>query len=140
MMAYTTQWGLPDCGSYEKNIYIDVFGDSYVFGNIHELSDARIMKIDDNMYFRYTGDRCISRSDYHFYKVWGGADKRLPLDEDLNVLRDLGHDTSSTYGVDPLLVDPEHDDFRLSENSPARKMGIVSLDVRQTGPQGRYAK
>ncbi|MCL2058540.1 MAG: right-handed parallel beta-helix repeat-containing protein [Oscillospiraceae bacterium] len=140
MMAYTTKWGMPGRGSFEKNIYIDIFGDSYVFGNIYELAEASTMIIDNNMYFRYTGDRCVPRSDHHFYKVWGRADRRLPLDEDLDVLRNIGHDTSSTYGVDPLLVDPANDDFRLSENSPARAMGIVSLDIRQTGPQGKYKR
>ena len=140
MMGYTINWGMPGHGSFEKNIYIDIFGDSYIFGNIYQIAEAGTMSIDKNMYFRYEGDRRVTRSDYHFYKVWGGADKKLPLNEDLNVLKDIGHDVSSTYGVDPLLVDPEHDDFRLSDDSPAHKLGILSLDIRQTGPQGKYKR
>jgi hypothetical protein len=36
---------------------------------------------------------------------------------------------------DPMFIDPEHDDFRLREGSPALSMNIESIDVSRTGPR-----
>ena len=37
----------------------------------------------------------------------------------------------------PGFVDPAHDDYRLTEQSPARALGIESVDVRGAGPRPR---
>lgn len=39
--------------------------------------------------------------------------------------------------VDPKFVDAVHDDYRLAEDSPARALGIESVDVRGVGPRPR---
>ncbi|MDC0584723.1 right-handed parallel beta-helix repeat-containing protein [Bacteroidales bacterium] len=47
-------------------------------------------------------------------------------------MRSLGHDKNSAY-IDPLFEDWENGDFRLKPNSPALKMGIKSIDIREAG-------
>ncbi|WP_405603970.1 right-handed parallel beta-helix repeat-containing protein [Polaribacter sp. Asnod1-A03] len=39
----------------------------------------------------------------------------------------------NSKAIDPLFVDPENGDFRLKENSPALKMGIIPLDISKAG-------
>jgi hypothetical protein len=138
MLAFTIRWGEPDLGTFEKNIFIDVFGDSYVYSNYHELFDAFTMSIDHNVYYRYSGERRHEKAPCHVWKQWGKPDPRIPFAADLELLRSLGHDTNSAYDIDPMLVDAENDDFRLSENSPARAMGIKSIDVSKAGLQEGY--
>ena len=36
--------------------------------------------------------------------------------------------------ADPLFVDPEHDDYRLKEDSPALKLGFQPLPIDEMGP------
>lgn len=45
-----------------------------------------------------------------------------------------GKDTHSVY-ADPQFVDPDHYDFRLSANSPARQMGFKDIDMSEVGPR-----
>jgi hypothetical protein len=57
----------------------------------------------------------------------------------------VGHDTFADWqalgldrhslNVDPLFVDPEHDDFRLQESSPAYTLGFEPIDLSQVGPR-----
>jgi hypothetical protein len=37
--------------------------------------------------------------------------------------------------ADPRFVDAAHDDYRLADDSPARALGIESVDVRGVGPR-----
>jgi hypothetical protein len=46
--------------------------------------------------------------------------------------RKFGFGKNSRY-ADPLFVDLENGDFRLKPESPALKMGIKSIDVREAG-------
>ena len=46
-----------------------------------------------------------------------------------------GHDVHSIVGKDPLFVDPSARDFRLQPGSPARTLGIHSIDTSTVGPQ-----
>jgi hypothetical protein len=54
--------------------------------------------------------------------------KEIPL----KGLRSQGHEKNGLY-ADPMFVDWENGDFRLKPESPARKMGIKSIDVREAG-------
>jgi hypothetical protein len=47
-------------------------------------------------------------------------------------LRGVGHETNGAY-TDPLFEDWQNGDFRLKSESPALKMGIRSIDVREAG-------
>ncbi|MFO1077598.1 MAG: right-handed parallel beta-helix repeat-containing protein [Planctomycetota bacterium] len=47
-----------------------------------------------------------------------------------------GMDAGSAI-VDPRFVDAAHDDYRLADDSPARALGIESVDVRGVGPRPR---
>lgn len=54
--------------------------------------------------------------------------------------RAIGHERNGCY-EDPCFEDWENGDFRLREDSPARRLGITSIDVRDAGiRQGWYAK
>ena len=41
----------------------------------------------------------------------------------------------SSVIADPLLVDPENDDFRLQPESPAFRLGFQAIDFSRIGPQ-----
>ena len=134
MLAFSIRWGEPDLGTFEKNIFVDVFGESYTYLNYDELGDAYTMSIDFNMYYRYSGSRRHDKQPHHTWKVWVGPED-ISFDADLRLLRSLGQDTNSSYDVDPMFVDADNDDFRLRAESPARDMGIRSIDISKTGPQ-----
>jgi hypothetical protein len=59
--------------------------------------------------------------------------------DDLEDRRREGIDGHSV-AADPLFMSPEEDDFRLSPESPAWKLGICPVDVRETGPSGQGQK
>lgn len=138
MLAFSIRWGEPDQGTFERNIFVDVFGDSCIYANYHDLGDAYTMSIDYNLYYRYPAGKRHDRSPCHLWKRWGKPDPRIPFDADLRLLRNLGQDTNSAYDIDPILMDADNDDFRLSENSPAHAMGILPIDITKTGPQEDY--
>jgi hypothetical protein len=37
--------------------------------------------------------------------------------------------------VDPLFVDPAHDDYRLKAGSPAKQFGFLETDIAAIGPR-----
>ena len=49
-----------------------------------------------------------------------------------------GRDNHSIY-ADPLFLNPEKNDFRLHENSPAFKLGFRPIDISQVGLAGAVA-
>lgn len=55
----------------------------------------------------------------------------------LAAARKLGLETRS-LAADPMLVDPDRGDFRLGEGSPARTLGIASLDAGAAGLEEPY--
>jgi len=59
--------------------------------------------------------------------------KEIPLVE----WQKMGFDTHSVF-VDPLFVDPQHDDYRLKPASPALKLGFQPIDTSQIGPRNRF--
>jgi hypothetical protein len=50
-----------------------------------------------------------------------------------------GQDQHSVI-ADPLFVDPEHRDFQLKEDSPARKLGFEPINISQIGPSTKALK
>ncbi len=63
---------------------------------------------------------------------------RFPGGGDLAAWQVSGHDAGSVV-ADPMFVDPAHDDFRLAEDSPARKLGFEAIDAALAGPRGPRA-
>lgn len=54
-------------------------------------------------------------------------------EEDFSVWQAKGFDTESIF-EDPMFVDPENDDYRLKEGSPAFKLGFEPLPIEKMGP------
>ena len=84
-------------------------------------------------------DRVIGQSDYNLlFTVAGGEHtivvdgKPIPLAE----WQKMGYDVHSVI-ADPMFVDPEHDDYRLKQESPALKLGFQPIDVSQVGIRKR---
>jgi len=80
----------------------------------------------------WSGDRYAL--DYNLYWNAKGEPVRfgeMPLEE----WQKKGQDSHSLI-ADPLFVNPEKDDFRLSPGSPAMKVGFQPFDTRQIGRTG----
>jgi hypothetical protein len=75
----------------------------------------------------------IGASDHNlFYRADGNYAQQL------DAWRDLGYDASSLQGVDPLFVDPAHDDYTVPPDSPAvRELGFVPITTH-AGPPPAY--
>jgi hypothetical protein len=58
--------------------------------------------------------------------------EKSPAPQFLRDMRVKGVGLTDVFG-DPLFVDPAHDDYRLAPDSPALKMGIKSIDLRNAG-------
>jgi hypothetical protein len=108
----------------EKNIYFHPGVDQMFIGRGYGpdiWENLRLKKggsIDKNIYFNAKS-----------------PDKGAIMDK----MHSLGHDINSAY-VDPLFEDWENGDFRLKPNSPALKMGIKSIDVREAGLTDDFPK
>lgn len=76
-----------------------------------------------------------SEVDNNLYYNTGQENSTIPL----NGLRDEGHDMNGMY-ADPMFIDWENGDFRLKPESPALKMGIKSIDVREAGISDDFPK
>src|SRR5262249_49792258 len=77
--------------------------------------------------------------DLHFAfdgnDYWRGDGKEIRFgDSSFAEWQQRGMDKTSRI-VDPGFVDAAHDDWRLREDSPARALGIESVDVRGAGPR-----
>jgi parallel beta-helix repeat protein len=72
--------------------------------------------------------RALAQSDYNLIFNTPGA--QAYLDD----RRRVGAEMSSVI-ADPLLVDPENDDFRLQPESPAFRLGFQAIDFSRIGPQ-----
>ncbi len=94
-------------------------GDQAVFydqGKNRRLPDAWAKEADTDLNLYYcAGDPVLSRAV-------------------LKKARREGIDANS-IATDPLFVDPGKGDFRLTPKSPARKLGIVPIDVSEIGLQ-----
>jgi hypothetical protein len=112
MIRFGRFWGPFERSVLARNIFVSTRQakgkPSAVYWPLHELKDLSTSSIDDNV-----------------YHVAGSAEDRVEL-------RRFGHDTRS-IDDDPLFVDAARDDYRLQADSPARALGIVSVDVSRAG-------
>ena len=78
-------------------------------------------------------ERVIGESDYNLFFNAGGkyAISSGPITS-LEQWKKMGFDTNSLI-ADPMFVDPEHDDYRLSPESPAFTLGFQPIDVTKIG-------
>jgi len=79
---------------------------------------------------------------YHFDSnvYWCGDQKEIRFGEwSFAQWQSKGMDQTSRI-QNPKFVDAAHDDYRLAEDSPARALGIESVDVRNAGPRERPKK
>jgi hypothetical protein len=114
--------------------------------------DAQIVRSRDEPHRSFTFERNIVdyRTGELLSYVWSGGPDRITLDHnlywnaageaprfptgDLASWQKLGFDTQSLV-ADPRFVDPDHDDFDLKADSPARSLGFVPLDLKSVGPR-----
>jgi hypothetical protein len=127
--------------------------ENVVRNNIFALGrDAQIVRSRDEAHRSFTFERNIVyyRTGELLSYVWSGGTDRITLDHnlywkaggeapkfpsgDFASWQKLGFDTHSLI-ADPRFVDPEHDDFDLKPDSPARALGFVPLDLRSVGPR-----
>jgi len=92
--------------------------------SVHDYTERLIGESENNLFFN-------AATKYDLFDRDGklsGNNELLSLEE----WKKLGYDTNSLI-ADPLFVDPEHDDYRLSSESPALKLGFVPIDVTKIG-------
>lgn len=89
--------------------------------------DMKDNEFNENLIYNYNGPLRLwvcQDLGYDVYDRWF---------EDFSVWQAKGHDTDSIF-ADPMFVDPEHDDYRLKDNSPAYQFGFEPLPIDQMGP------
>jgi hypothetical protein len=127
--------------------------DNVVRNNIFALGrDAQIVRSRDEPHRSFTFERNIVyyRTGELLSYVWSGGTDRITLDHnlywnaggsppkfpagDLEAWQKLGFDRHSRV-ADPRFVDPDHDNFQLTADSPARDLGFQPLDLSTVGPR-----
>ncbi|MDP6491247.1 MAG: hypothetical protein QGG69_05725, partial [Kiritimatiellia bacterium] len=90
-------------------------------------ADAFVGQMDENLYHSTSGAYIcvIPVTSGETYDEWH---KRIPHDE----WRQRGFDWNSVI-ADPLFLDPANDDYRLSADSPALKLGFVPIELSHVG-------
>jgi hypothetical protein len=113
MLRFGRFWGPFQRSVLSRNVFVSSKGPATVYWPLRELRDL-----------------ATSTIDYNVYHEAGGLPSGAA--EDRKELARYGHDRHSIE-ADPLLVDPEHGDFRLKPESPALALGIASVDVSAAG-------
>jgi hypothetical protein len=132
--------------------------DNIVRNNIFALGrDAQIVRSRDEPHRSFTFERNIVyyRTGDLFSSVWSGGADHISLDHNLywnavgspprfpagsfRAWQALGFDKHSKID-DPRFVDPDHDDFHLKPDSPARSLGFQSIDFSSVGPRKMEAR
>lgn len=114
--------------------------------------DEQIVRSRDEPHLSFTFERNIVyfRTGELLSSIWSGGPDRIALDHNLywNVTgappkfpagsleawQSLGFDKHSVL-ADPQFVDPDHDNFQLKPESPARSLGFRPLDLSSVGPR-----
>ena len=124
-------WGFaPQMGDFANG---NIFCRNIVYG----------LQSDGQLYFlRDWPEKVIGQADHNLFFTPDAGDHTItvqPRDESegKTILsfaewKNLGFDTHSLI-TDPLFVDPEHGDYRLSSDSPAIELGFVPIDVSKIG-------
>lgn len=117
-----------DHHTYRRNIIYLTGPATCAFG-FQNWSDDRVAGSDHNLFFSQAGQvTMLGIPGEDTYANW-----RAILD---------GKFDQHSLVADPLFVDPDSGDFRLRPDSPARRLGIVSIDVSKCGlrPGHRFAR
>ena len=126
--------------------------ENIVRNNIFALGrDAQIVRSRDEPHRSFTFERNIVyyRTGDLFSSVWSGGTDHFTVDHNLywnaggspprfpaggfQAWQALGFDKHSKI-ADPRFVDPDHDDFHLKPDSPARSVGFQPIDFSSVGP------
>ena len=135
-----------------NNVLVDIKPDGYIWVGSRAYDGARIVgnilfhpggeqafysfprKNASRIQFRISiyehfGNMSSGEIDRNIYYNLDAPESSKPL---IEKLREVGHGKNDA-SIDPLFVDWENGDFRLKPDSPALKMGIKSIDVREAG-------
>lgn len=99
--------------------------------NIFSSSSGRAVYFDETKERRFPVMARAKDADTDFNLYYGGSANDVDAVH-LRKSQDDGSDAHS-QAVDPLLINPAAGDFRLAPGSPARDLGIESLDVSEMG-------
>jgi hypothetical protein len=109
-----------------RNIVFSTRGNVPVYEFLlYRWSDDVVARAEGNVFFFAESGECCVRET----KLGGEPAFR---DCSLAEWQKLGFDTNSVV-VDPLFVDPVHDDYRLRPDSPAIRLGFVPIDFAKMG-------
>jgi hypothetical protein len=127
--------------------------DNVVRNNIFAFGrEAQVVRSRDESHrsFRFENNIVYYRTGELLSSVWSGGTDRITLDHnlywnadgssprfpagDLQAWQKLGFDRHSLVG-DPRFADPEHDNYELKSDSPAKSLGFQPLDLSSVGPR-----
>jgi len=112
------KWGPYRKSRIERNIMMSTGTDKRFWGGFRAEHVAKLK------------DCTIDRNIY--YRLGAKSPDEVANEKFLSALKKNGHDAASHYG-DPMFVDYKKADFQFAPNSPARKLGIVPLDLTKVG-------
>ncbi|MBT3199317.1 MAG: right-handed parallel beta-helix repeat-containing protein [Phycisphaerales bacterium] len=112
------KWGPYRKSRIERNIMISTGKDARFWGGFQARHIAKLK------------DCTIDRNIY--YRVGAKSSAEIGAEQFLAVLKQNGHDLRSFYG-NPGLFDYKNADFRFTDDSVAKKLGIVPLDLGKVG-------
>lgn len=111
IIRFGRHWGPFEKSAFYKNIFINSAGTCSFYWPPKDLREMTTCEIDNNIYFVADGSAA---------------------GKDLTELKSYGFDLKSLT-TNPFLADYQNGDFRLTPESPAHDLGIVSVDVRYAG-------
>lgn len=97
---------------------------------------AWLEECDYNCFFSDAGEffaRVTERVDEPDWKAMDRTKRKYSLSE----WRSLGFDRHSVF-ADPMFVDPEHDDYRVRQDSPALRLGFENFEMHSFGVTEDY--
>ncbi|MBD3293327.1 MAG: carbohydrate-binding protein [Armatimonadia bacterium] len=129
----------------ENNIFVDSELAQAEFNNIGTAMVQNVFR--RNICYRPDGEALMLRSgrftdevlaecDRNLYWSVGSAPEELEfIGRSLEAWREAGYDLNSLV-TDPLFVDPEADDYRLQDDSPAFDLGFERIPIERIGLAG----
>ncbi len=129
----------------ENNIFVDSHLAQAEFNNIGTAMVQNVLR--RNICYRPDGETLMLRSngftedvlaecDYNLYWSEGAPPEELEfVGNSLEAWREKGYDRNSVV-ADPLFVDPQADDYRLQDESPAFDLGFERIPIERIGLAG----